>query len=93
MPIYATDSLVRRATSLQLTADAREPQVGLPTALWQQLGLKAGDRVRVSQGDGSAELLAREDVSQAANTVRVAAGHPATAQLGALFGTVSIAKV
>ncbi len=93
VPIYATDSLVRRATSLQLTADAREPQVGLPTALWQQLGLKAGDRVRVSQGDGSAVLLAREDVSQAANTVRVAAGHPATAQLGALFGTVSIAKV
>ncbi len=93
VPIYATDSLVRRAASLQLTADAREPQVGLPTALWQALGLKVGDRVRVSQGDGSAELLAREDTTQAANTVRVAAGHPATAQLGALFGTVSIAKV
>ncbi len=93
VPIYATDSLVRRATSLQLTADAREPQVGLPAALWQALGLKDGDRVRVSQGDGSAELLAQQDASQAADTVRVAAGHPATAQLGALFGTVTIAKV
>jgi NADH-quinone oxidoreductase subunit G len=93
VPVYATDSLVRRATSLQLTADAREPQVGLPTALWHQLGLNPGDRVRVSQASGSAELLAREDASMAADTVRVAAGHPATAQLGALFGTLSIAKV
>ncbi len=93
VPLYATDSLVRRAASLQLTADAGEPQVGLPRALWQQLGLKPGDRVRVSQGTGSAELVAREDASMAADTVRVAAGHPATAQLGALFGTLSIAKV
>src|SRR5262249_22533627 len=54
VPIYSTDSLVRRATSLQLTADARAPQVGVPSALWQQLGLKAGDRVRVSQGAATA---------------------------------------
>ena len=93
VPLYATDSLVRRATSLQQTADACEPQVGLPTALWQKLGLQAGDRVRVSQGGGSAELLARQDASMAADTVRVAAGHQATAQLGAMFGTLSIAKV
>jgi acetyltransferase-like isoleucine patch superfamily enzyme len=45
VPLYSTDALVRRALSLQQTADARDPQAGLPTALWQQLGLQAGDRV------------------------------------------------
>ena len=30
VPIYSTDSLVRRALSLQLTADARAPQASLP---------------------------------------------------------------
>ena len=37
VPIYAADSLVRRASSLQLTADARPPVAALPAALWQQL--------------------------------------------------------
>ena len=49
VPIYSTDSLVRRALSLQLTADARAPQASLPDKLWADLGLKAGDKVRVSQ--------------------------------------------
>ncbi|MGS4870008.1 hypothetical protein, partial [Acinetobacter baumannii] len=40
LPIYASDALVRHATSLQLTADGREAAtVGLPAGLWQQLGL------------------------------------------------------
>ena len=93
VPIYSTDALVRRAPALQATADGREPQAGLPTSLWQQLGLKAGDRVRVSQGEGTAVLAAREDGTQADHTVRVAAGHPSTAALGALFGTIAVEKV
>ncbi len=92
VPIYATDSLVRRSPPLQLTADGRAPQVGLPSALWQQLGLKAGDRVRVSQGEGHATLPALEDASLADNTVRVAAGHTSTSALGAMFGTVTVSK-
>ena len=92
VPIYAADTLVRHATSLQLTADARAPQAGLPPALWQQLGLKAGDRVRVKQGEASAVLVGREDASLHANAVRVAAGHPLTASLGAQFGAVTVEK-
>jgi NADH-quinone oxidoreductase subunit G len=92
VPLYSTDSLVRRAASLQLTADARQPVAGIPSALWQQLGLKAGDTVRVAQGEGSAVLAAREDKTLAADAVRVAAGHPATAALGAMFGTITVTK-
>ena len=62
----------------------------LPEALWQQLGLKDGDRVRVSQGDGFAVLPARRDATLAPGTVRVPAGHPDTASLGAMFGTLTL---
>jgi NADH-quinone oxidoreductase subunit G len=92
VPIYSTDSLVRRAPSLQLTADARAPQAGIPSALWQQLGLKEGDRVRVSQGSAAALLPAREDATLAANAVRVSAGHEHTASLGAMFGAITVEK-
>ncbi len=92
VPIYATDMIVRRATSLQLTADAREPVAGIPPALWAQLGLADGDRVRVSQGQGHAVLAARRDDTLASTAVRVSAGHPATAALGAMFGPLSVEK-
>ena len=92
VPIYATDSLVRRATSLQLTADARAPLASLPPALWSQLGLNEGDRVRVSQGSASAVLAARADPSLAHGCVRVPAGLPATSALGAMFGELRVEK-
>ena len=94
VPIYATDSIVRRATSLQLTADARgEPVVALPTALWQQLRLAPGGRVLVAQGEGAVVLPARHDASLANGTVRVPAGLPLTAGLGAMFGDITVEAV
>jgi NADH-quinone oxidoreductase subunit G len=92
VPIYATDSLVRRALSLQLTADARSPQASLPAQLWADLGLVDGDKVRVSQGGAQAVLAARLDKTLAPTAVRVPAGHVLTAALGASFGAVSVAK-
>jgi len=92
VPLYSTDAIVRRAPSLQATADAKAPVAGLPSALWAQLGLQAGDQVRVSQGGASAVLPAREDTRLAANTVRVAAGHPSTSTLGAMFGAIAVEK-
>jgi NADH-quinone oxidoreductase subunit G len=93
VPIYATDATVRRATSLQLTADARAPQAALPTALWQQLKLQAGDKVLLAQGGSALVLAAHEDATLAPDTVRVPAGHPATAGLGAMFGALTVEKV
>jgi NADH-quinone oxidoreductase subunit G len=92
VPIYCADSLVRRAPSLQATADARAPQASLPAALWSQLGLAGGDRVRVVQGNASAVMPARLDATLAASTVRVPAGHPDTATLGAQFGAITVEK-
>jgi NADH-quinone oxidoreductase subunit G len=92
VPIYSADSLVRRAASLQLTADARPPVASLPSALWRQLGLTAGDKVLVAQGQTAVVLPAREDATLAANAVRVAAGHPATQALGPMFGPLTVEK-
>jgi NADH-quinone oxidoreductase subunit G len=92
VPIYATDSLVRRALSLQLTADARAPQASLPAQLWADLGLAAGDKVHVTQGEAHAVLAARLDKTLAPTVVRVPAGHVLTAGLGASFGAISVVK-
>jgi NADH-quinone oxidoreductase subunit G len=93
VPIYCTDALVRRAPSLQLTADARNAAfASLPSKLWQALALQAGDRVRVSQGSNSVLLPAREDATLADTAVRVPAGHPHTADLGAMFGAIRVEK-
>ncbi len=96
VPIYATDALVRRATALQLSADARAPAASLPTALWHALGLREGDSVRVAQssaGGESVQLPARLDPTLADNTVRVPAGHIDTATLGAMFGALTVVRM
>ena len=65
VPIYATDATVRRASSLQLTADARPPVASLPAELWTRLGLAEGGTVRVSRGAAHVDLPARMDSSLA----------------------------
>ena len=92
VPIYSADAIVRRAISLQLTADAKAPLVGLPSSLWKKLGLQPGGKVYVAQADGGVVLPAREDSTLAEGTVRVAAGHGSTAALGPMFGAVTVEK-
>mgnify|MGYP000151944444 CR=1 FL=1 len=95
VPIYATDALVRRASSLQLSRDGRDAAlVSVSQALATELGLDAkGGLVRVAQdGAGDAVLTAQVDAKLPANVVRVPAGVPETAALGALFGVIRVTK-
>ncbi|RZI86339.1 MAG: NADH-quinone oxidoreductase subunit G [Rubrivivax sp.] len=93
VPIYSADALVRRAPSLQLTADAKPPVAGISKALWAELGLAEGAQVKVSQeGAASVTLSAVLDASLPANVVHVPAGHPATSALGAQFGAIRVDK-
>jgi NADH-quinone oxidoreductase subunit G len=93
VPIYHADSLVRRAEALHLTTAARVANaVGLPAALFDQLGLKEGDAVRVRQGDLSVTAPATRDANLAPTVVRVSAATPAGAQLGSLFGELLVEK-
>ena len=92
LPIYSADALVRRAPSLQATADAAAPVASLPQALWAELGLADGAQVKVSQEGGAAVLPAVLDASLPANVVRVPAGTQATSTLGASFGAIRVEK-
>jgi NADH-quinone oxidoreductase subunit G len=93
VPIYHADPLVRRAESLHLTAAARAANsVGLPAALFDKLGLKDGDAIRVRQGELSVQLPAVRDANLAETVVRVSAGTPAGAALGSLFGELVVEK-
>ncbi len=93
LPIYAADGLVRRAASLQQTAEARAAATcGVSSALWQQLGLAEGARVRVSQGSASAVLAVRLESALPSSVVRVPVGVPETAALGAAFGPITVEK-
>ena len=91
--IYAGDQIVRRSSALQLTRDAkRGNQVGLGQGLFTELGLKEGDAMRVTQGGQSVELPVTLEVSLAQGAVRISAGTMASAQLGSMFGPVTVSK-
>jgi NADH-quinone oxidoreductase subunit G len=92
VPLYATDSVVRRAPSLQATADAAAPLLAIGSALAAKLGVQAGAKVRVKQGEAAVVLPVAIDATLATDTVRVSAGVPETAALGAVFGTVSLER-
>jgi NADH-quinone oxidoreductase subunit G len=92
VPIYFADAIARRSEPLLRTADGQEPLVHLPQALADKLGVKEGQAVKVTQGSGSAVLAAAIDARLPANAVRVAAAHPATATLGAMFGAINVEK-
>jgi NADH-quinone oxidoreductase subunit G len=92
VPIYFADPLARRSEPLQRTADAQAPLATLPAALAAQLGVKEGELVTVSQGQGSVNLVAAIDNRLPANVVRVAAAHELTSVLGDMFGPIDVKK-
>ena len=92
VPIYATDAVVRRSAPLQATTDAAIPQAWLHSDELKKLGVQAGAAVKVSQGQGSVQLFAAADDKLPGGVVRVAAGHAATAALGAMFGTITVER-
>jgi NADH-quinone oxidoreductase subunit G len=92
VPIHFADALVRHAESLQQTRDAAVPKAWMPSSVLQSAGVAAGGKVRLKQGSAEAELEAAVDDRLPANCVRVAAGHPATAGLGAMFGAITVEK-
>ncbi len=92
VPVYFADALVRRAEALQKTNDAAIPSARMHGDELQRLGLQAGDTVRVAQGAASVVLAAQKDDRLPLGVVRIAAGHPATAGLGPMFGEITLER-
>lgn len=97
IPIYAIDSLVRRATPLQATqvimeGDVNTVRIHPETA--RKLQLSDGDRVKISQSpDSVCELPISFDERVAKDAAWIAGGIETTSELGNLFGDVMIEKV
>ncbi len=94
VPIYSGDALVRHASSLQKTSDAKLARLArLAPDVAEAIGVADGQKVRITQGMGSVSMAAKRDSALPAGTVRVAAAMAETAALGPMFGTVTIEKV
>jgi NADH-quinone oxidoreductase subunit G len=93
VPIYAADSLVRHASSLQKTADAATAKrILLAAELAGKLGIVDGMDVCIKQDGRSVILTAGIDKGLARDCVRVAAALPETAPLGPMSGSITLEK-
>jgi NADH-quinone oxidoreductase subunit G len=92
VPIYQSDAIVRRASSLQATQDAALPRAWLNAALMLQIGVNEDDAILLKQGAGQVHLAVGRDDGLPDNCVRVAAAHPITANLGGMFGAISVER-
>jgi len=93
VPIYSADAMVRRAPSLQRTADAAPPRARMSAQTLQQIGAADGATVRIRQGRGEALLIAAVDAAVPAGVVRIAAAHASTCALEGLSGPITIGRV
>jgi NADH-quinone oxidoreductase subunit G len=91
--IYDADPIVRRARSLQRTRDAAAPVASMSGALMRRLGFKEGERARIVQAGGSAELEVVRDDRLPDGCVRVPAAHSLTRDLGGMLDPVSMERV
>ncbi|MGL4574581.1 MAG: NADH-quinone oxidoreductase subunit NuoG [Burkholderiaceae bacterium] len=90
VPIYHADAIVRRAESLQQTADAKAPVALLNPQDISKLGLQAGQMVRVSSDTGEVLLRATASDRVAAGSARISTSRNETAALGDMFGLLKI---
>ncbi|MDR2881716.1 MAG: NADH-quinone oxidoreductase subunit NuoG [Azoarcus sp.] len=92
VPVYFADPLVRRAPSLQKTADAALPVARMPSATMAALGVQVSNKVRVTGTGGAVELQVETDENLAPGCIRIAAAHGTTVPLGPLHGELSVER-
>jgi NADH-quinone oxidoreductase subunit G len=92
VPIHFADPLVRRAPALQKTRDAQPPRAWMNGRLLKKLGLAEGQAVLARMQAGPARLKAALDDKLPDDCVRIAAAHESTADLGPMFGSLSLEK-
>ena len=92
VPIHFADPLVRRAPSLQQTADAKPPKARMNALTLAQIGVAEGAQVKVTQGRGEAVLSALADPAVPAGVVRIAAAHASTCGLEGLSGPITVER-
>ena len=92
-PLYGVDNLVRRADALQIAGSSDgKACVRMALQLSEQLGVKDGDNVIVTQQTGQAELPVTIDANVSDHSVVIHSGYAETATLGDALGFIKIEK-
>ena len=92
VPMYASDAIVRRSGALQHTPDTWLNGVRMNSEMASGLSVGEGDSVRVTQGEGSAEMTVTIDDGVPDQCVWLPGAVPAGSALGCSFGEVSVEK-
>ncbi len=91
--IHGSDALVRRAGSLQETPDAvAASHARMNTATAQAAGVEDGASITVRQGEASSSVTVEISERVPDNCVWLQSGTPATASLGAAFGSITLQR-
>ena len=94
VPIHFTDPIVRRSAALRLTLDSKKAlKVGLPKKLFEEMNLKEGDAIRISQGESQVVMPATLEKELVDGVIRLSAATPASSLLGSMFGLLTLERV
>jgi NADH-quinone oxidoreductase subunit G len=91
--LYEADAIVRRASALHATRDARAPSLAINRALFTQLKLRPGGAATVRQAQRTTTLPVTIGDSVPPGCVRIAGARAETAALGPMFGAVELESV
>jgi len=92
-PIYSIDPIVRRATSLQQTADALTPAIHIGKELAISIGLMDSDQAVVRQGDGQVTLPVKIDARLPAGSILIPPCDMGGTYLGHEYSEVVLEKI
>ena len=93
LPLYAVDSMVRRAGALQQTQDAQAAKkVRIHSSLARELGVADGDQVMLKQNENSCHVRVSIDDRIAPQCVYLANGIDLASSMGCSFSNVEIIK-
>lgn len=92
VPMYRTDAIVRRATSLQQTRANAAPTAAMNAATLQRLGLADGGTAKVVQNGSAASFAVTCDKRLPDGAVRLPAGHGSTSKLGGQFDAITVER-
>ena len=91
--IHGSDALLRRAGSLQATPDATAAShARMNAATAQAAAVEEGASITLKQGEASASVTVEISERVPDNCVWLQSGTPASASLGAAFGSISIER-
>jgi len=91
--IHGSDALLRRAGSLQATPDATAAShARMNAATARAAAVEEGAGITLKQGEASASVTVEISERVADNCVWLQSGTPASASLGAAFGSISIER-